>query len=40
MQIPIRMERILFSPQKFRMHWFRYTGMYIFPERVKEEIML
>lgn len=40
LQIPIRMERILFNAQKFKMHWFRYTGLYIFPQRTKEEIML
>ena len=40
MQIPIRMERIIYNSQKFKMHWFRYSGLYIFPERVKEEIML
>jgi hypothetical protein len=40
MQIPIRMERILFNSQKFKMHWFRYSGLYIFPERLKEEILL
>jgi len=40
LQIPIRMERILFNSNNFRMHWFRYNGLYIFPDRIKEEILL
>lgn len=34
------MERILFDNQRFRMNWFRYTGFYVYPNRLKEEILL
>lgn len=40
LQIPVRMERVLFNSNNFRMHWYRYNGLYIFPDRVKAEILL
>ena len=40
MQIPIRPELVHFDPSYFRMHWYKYAGMYLFPNRMKEEILL
>lgn len=39
-QIPIRIERIIFNSEQFRMNWFGYTGTYVYPGKFKQEFML
>ena len=36
LQIPIRLERIFFNSQKFRVHWFKFSRSYIYPGEQKE----
>lgn len=40
LQIPIRVERLRFNPQSFRMQWFAFTGTYVYPNQVQQEIFL
>jgi hypothetical protein len=34
------MERIHFNPTQFKIHWYGYTGSYVHPGKLKEELYL